>query len=137
MLYYLEIASNKGVGMASLTISNLYYYGVGIQLLKQVGDTVKKGDVLASFYGGYNDGINRYLSNTGYVYVNGYRCKIIGRISMDQTTILLDKNIANKTKIGDKVYLYKKDVKNILSGLKEQEIFYMAKHSRRVKQVNN
>ena len=98
---------------------------------------VKKGDVLASFYGGYNDGINRYLSNTGYVYVNGYKCKIIGRISMDQTTILLDKNIANKTKIGDKVYLYKKDVKNILSGLKEQEIFYMAKHSRRVKQVNN
>ena len=98
---------------------------------------VKKGDVLASFYGGYNDGITRYLSNTGYVYVNGCKCKIIGRISMDQTTILLDKNIANKTKIGDKVYLYKKDVKNILSGLKEQEIFYMAKHSRRVKQVNN
>ena len=31
VLYYLEIASNKGVGMASLTISNLYYYGVGIQ----------------------------------------------------------------------------------------------------------
>ena len=97
---------------------------------------VKKGDVLASFYGGYNDGINRYLSNIGYVYVNGCKCKIIGRISMDQTTILLDKSIADKTKIGDKVCLYKKDVKNILSGLKEQEIFYMAKHSRRVKQVN-
>ena len=30
-LYYLEIASEKGIGMASLTISNLYYYGVGIQ----------------------------------------------------------------------------------------------------------
>lgn len=98
---------------------------------------VKKDDVLASFYGGYNDGINRYLSNNGYVYVNGYKCKIIGRISMDQTTILLDKSIVDKTKIGDKVYLYKKDIKNILSGLKEQEIFYMAKHSRRVKQVNN
>lgn len=98
---------------------------------------VKKGDVLASFYGGYNDGITRYLSNIGYVYVNGCKCKIIGRISMDQTTILLDKSIADKTKIGDKVYLYKKDVKNILSGLKEQEIFYMVKHSRRVKQVNN
>ena len=97
---------------------------------------VKKGDVLASFYGGYNDGITRYLSNIGYVYVNGCKCKIIGRISMDQTTILLDKSISNKTKIGDKVYLYKKDVKKILFGLKEQEIFYMAKHSRRVKQVN-
>ena len=97
---------------------------------------VKKGDVLASFYGGYNDGINRYLSNIGYVYVNGCKCKIIGRISMDQTTILLDKSIADKTKIGDKICLYKKDVKNILSSLKEQEIFYMTNHSRRVKQVN-
>ncbi len=36
---------------------------------------------------GYNDGIDRRLSNKGCVLVNGIKCPIIGRISMNITTI--------------------------------------------------
>ena len=97
---------------------------------------VKKGDVLATVYGGYSDGISRYLSNTGWFYVTGYKCKIIGRISMDQTTILLNNKIINKVKVGDVACLLKKDVENILSKLKKEEIFYLLNRSKRVKNVS-
>jgi alanine racemase len=36
---------------------------------------------------GYADGYNRLLSNKGFVYVDGYKCPIIGRICMDMTMI--------------------------------------------------
>ena len=96
---------------------------------------VKKGDVLATLYGGYCDGISRYLSNTGYFYINNVKCKIVGRVSMDQTTVLLDNKIKNTAKIGDKAYILKSEAVKQLNNLKESDIFYCAEHSRRVKKI--
>ena len=36
---------------------------------------------------GYADGLNRQLSNKGFVMINGQRAPIVGRICMDQTLI--------------------------------------------------
>jgi alanine racemase len=61
---------------------------------------------------GYNDGIDRRLSNLGYVTIEGYFCKILGRVSMNITTIDLT-NIKNP-KVGQEVLVYsqKKEDKN-------------------------
>ena len=94
---------------------------------------VKKGDILVSVYGGYCDGISRYLSNNGFFYVHNVKCKIVGRISMDQTTILLDDKIKDKVKIGDIAYILKKDILQNIEGFRKEDIFYCLKNSRRVK----
>ncbi|MBO4956898.1 MAG: alanine racemase [Rickettsiales bacterium] len=96
---------------------------------------VKKGDVLATVYGGYSDGISRYLSNTGWFYVADCKCKIIGRVSMDQVTILLDDKIKNTVQVGDITYLLKKDIEQILNKLKKEEIFYLLDKSKRVESI--
>ena len=36
---------------------------------------------------GYADGISRHMSNRGCVLVNGHRCPILGRVTMDQTVV--------------------------------------------------
>lgn len=52
---------------------------------------------------GYADGYNRALSNIGEVLIHGSRCPIIGRVSMDQTTV----NISHLENVcaGDEVVL--------------------------------
>ncbi len=50
---------------------------------------------------GYADGLPLALSNRGYVLVNGVLCPVLGRISMDYTTILLDN--APEAQPGDEV----------------------------------
>ncbi len=52
---------------------------------------------------GYADGYPRYLSSKGEVLVNGVRCKIIGRICMDQ--FMIDATHMPDIKIGDEVTL--------------------------------
>ncbi len=47
----------------------------------------KKDMKIAVLPMGYNDGIDRRLSNKGYVLVSGVKCKIIGLISMNVATI--------------------------------------------------
>lgn len=53
---------------------------------------------------GYYDGVDRRLSNNGWVTVNGRLCKILGRVSMNMTTIDLT-NIPNPY-IGQEVVIY-------------------------------
>lgn len=53
---------------------------------------------------GYNDGIDRRLSNKGYVTVSNTNCKILGRVSMNITTIDLT-NVPNAQK-GDTVVVF-------------------------------
>jgi alanine racemase len=48
---------------------------------------------------GYNDGVDRELSNKGIVYVLGYACPILGRVSMNLTVI--DITSVSKAKVGD------------------------------------
>ena len=50
---------------------------------------------------GYADGLPLALSNRGYVLVNGELCPVLGRISMDYTTISLEN--APEAKPGDEV----------------------------------
>ncbi len=52
---------------------------------------------------GYADGYPRYLSNKGEVIVNGIRCKIIGKICMDQ--FMIDASNVPDLKVGDEVTL--------------------------------
>jgi alanine racemase len=57
---------------------------------------------------GYADGIPRIFSNNLDVIVNGYRCPIIGNISMDQITIDVT-NIKN-VNIGNEVILINDEI---------------------------
>ena len=58
---------------------------------------------IATISFGYADGYPRDLSNRGYVLIHGKKCKILGRICMDQTIV----DISNVTdaKIGDRVVI--------------------------------
>lgn len=58
---------------------------------------------IATVTTGYADGLNRLLSNKGFVMINGYKAPIIGRICMDQT--LVDVTHIPNIKMGDKVVL--------------------------------
>lgn len=53
---------------------------------------------------GYNDGVDRRLSNKGFVTVNGVSCSIIGRVSMNLTSV--DVTNAGSIKVGDEVVVY-------------------------------
>ena len=62
---------------------------------------------------GYADGYPRQLSNQGaYVLINGRRCSLLGRVTMDQ--IIVDISRAGKISVGDEVVLLGKQ--------KDQEI---------------
>jgi alanine racemase len=52
---------------------------------------------------GYGDGYPRYLSNKGEVLVHGTRCKILGRVCMDQ--FMIDVSHLTDVQIADEVTL--------------------------------
>ena len=66
--------------------------------------TAKKDMLIGTLPLGYNDGLDRRLSNKGVVQVNGVECPIIGMISMNLATIDLT-NVKN-VKVGDEVMVY-------------------------------
>ncbi len=66
--------------------------------------TAKKNQVIAVLPLGYNDGVNRRLSNKGFVLVKGVRCPIFGKVSMNITVIDITK-VQNAT-IGDEAIVY-------------------------------
>ncbi len=82
-----------------------------------VGDTVNYGRTfkadkpmkIATVTAGYADGYPRLLSNQGYVYINGSRADIIGRICMDQMCV--DVTDIPDVKMGDEVLLFGKELK--------------------------
>lgn len=74
---------------------------------------VKKSMVLGVLGAGYYDGVDRSLSNKGYVSVNGIVCPIIGRVSMNMTTVDLTK-IQNPY-IGQEVIVYSNNPKDLNS----------------------
>lgn len=53
---------------------------------------------------GYNDGVDRRLSNGGWVKMGERFCKIVGMVSMNITTV--DLSPAIKPAIGQKVVVY-------------------------------
>lgn len=64
----------------------------------------KKDMIIGILPLGYNDGLDRRLSSKGVVLVDGTFCSIIGRISMNLTTIYIDK--VNNPTIGQEVVVY-------------------------------
>ena len=65
--------------------------------------TVAKDSKIATVTTGYADGLNRNLSNRGFVLINGQKAPIVGKICMDQTLVDVT-NIPN-VKMGDKVII--------------------------------
>lgn len=59
---------------------------------------------------GYYDGVDRRLSNCGYVKIRDTFCPIIGRISMNMTSIDISK--VNHPKVGEKVIIYSRNPKD-------------------------
>ena len=62
---------------------------------------------------GYADGYPRYLSNKGEVIVNGIRCRIIGKICMDQ--FMIDATNVPDIKVGDEVTLMGVDGSEVIT----------------------
>jgi alanine racemase len=56
---------------------------------------------IATVTTGYADGLNRLLSNRGFVMIHGKKAPIVGRVCMDQTLVDVT-NIPN-VKMGDRV----------------------------------
>jgi alanine racemase len=63
--------------------------------------TIKKSSTIATIPIGYGDGLNRRLSNRGYVLIRGHRAPIVGRVCMDQ--IMVDVGAIDYVKLGDEV----------------------------------
>lgn len=72
--------------------------------------TAKKDMTIGILPLGYNDGIDRNLSNTGGVSINGIWCPIIGRVSMNLTTVDLSK--LKDPLVGREVVVYSRNTKD-------------------------
>ena len=59
---------------------------------------------VATISAGYADGLPLALTNRGFVFIGGKRCKIVGRISMDYTTV--DVSGIDGVKPGDEVICF-------------------------------
>lgn len=69
--------------------------------------TAKQKETIAVLPMGYNEGLSRTLSNRGKVMINNTPCPIIGRISMNMTTIKLKRTISPQ--LGDEVVVISSD----------------------------
>lgn len=70
----------------------------------------KKDMILGVLPAGYNDGVDRRLSNKGVVTINGKSCPIIGLVNMNLTTI--DLSLVKYPKIGQEVVIYSDNPKD-------------------------
>lgn len=70
----------------------------------------KKNMKIAIIPAGYYEGVDRRLSNVGVVKVGKSYCPIVGRISMNMTTI--DVSFLKNVKVGHEVIIYSNDPKD-------------------------
>jgi alanine racemase len=75
--------------------------------------TAPKKTKIAILPAGYNEGIDRGLSNKGYVTIAGKDCRILGRVSMNLTTI--DVSQVKDISVGQEVTVYSDDINTINS----------------------
>ena len=74
---------------------------------------LNKATKVATISAGYADGLPLALTNRGFVFIGGKRCKIIGRISMDYTTV--DVSDVRDVKPGDEVVCFGKCGKDTIT----------------------
>lgn len=72
--------------------------------------TAKKESVIATIPVGYYEGVDRRLSNKGFVQVKGVICPIVGRVSMNMTTV--DVTDVPEIKEGDGVVVISAESEN-------------------------
>ncbi|MDR0571707.1 MAG: alanine racemase [Rickettsiales bacterium] len=105
-------------------------------------EKVRQGQKLGLFAGGYLDGLARCISNTGCtVFVESetgelVECRIVGRISMDNTIIDIPEEYYSKIKVGAKVIIFDRDhgierFENLAKKTRE-ELFFCADKSAKV-----
>jgi len=63
---------------------------------------------IATVSAGYADGVPRLLSNKGYVFINGKKAPVVGRVCMDQFCI--DVTDIDDVKMGDYVEIFGKNI---------------------------
>ncbi|NES24962.1 MAG: alanine racemase [Symploca sp. SIO3E6] len=66
--------------------------------------TTKRDSLIASLPVGFGEGYPRALFNKGIVLINGYRCPVVGRVSLNITTVDVT-DIPEEVKWGDEVVL--------------------------------
>ncbi|MCY0897605.1 MAG: alanine racemase [Firmicutes bacterium] len=69
--------------------------------------------VIATVAVGYADGYPRSFSNVGWVLIQGQRCPVVGRVSMDQTTVAVPDGLAVRP--GERVTLMGQDGEDEIS----------------------
>ena len=87
----------------------------GIKKIKS-GDTVGYNNtfiasedmIIATIPVGYNEGVDRRLSNKGFIKVAGLLCPILGRVSMNIT--IIDVSKIKNIKIGDEVIVFSSNI---------------------------
>ncbi|MFK4785786.1 alanine racemase [Fusobacterium sp. MFO224] len=96
---------------------------------------LKKGDMVATISAGYADGFKRSISNKGFVFIDGIKCPVTGRVCMDMFMVKIPNNLANRVKVGDEVILYGENILEVakLCNTISYEIFTGI--SRRVKRI--
>jgi alanine racemase len=77
------------------TLCNVKQVPAGVSVGYNGTFTAPRAMTIATIPLGYYEGIDRRLSNVGCVYVRGVKCPIIGRVSMNITTI----DISNVSKL--------------------------------------
>ena len=94
-------------------ISQVKYINKGDSVSYGRTFTAEKEMKIASLTVGYADGYSRLLSSKGEALVHGIRCKIIGRVCMDQ--IMLDVSDVPNVSAGDTVTLIGREGNEIIS----------------------
>lgn len=111
-LYGISLADNPKIKLKpALSMQTMIS---GVKRISK-GDTVGYNDtfvaprdiLIATIPAGYAEGVDRRLSNKGQVEVNGILCPIIGRVSMNITTI--DVSGVPSVKLGDTVTIISDD----------------------------
>ncbi len=74
---------------------------------------LNRPSTIATISAGYADGIPLALTNRGFVLIKGVRCPIVGRISMDYTTV--DVSAVEGVKAGDDVVCLGKSGKDVIT----------------------
>lgn len=82
--------------------------------------TAKDKMKIATVSAGYADGYNRLLSNKAYVVINGVRCRVLGRVCMDQ--LMVDITHLKNINLGDEVILFGKSGNNTVTVEETAEI---------------
>lgn len=108
--------------------------------------SVKKGDKLATFFGGYLDGLSSIVSKKKcYVFIQKNdgeytKCQIYGKISMDQIVVKITDDDYNNIDIENKVIIFNKDYPVELfeenTNYSKEEIFYCLGKSLRIETKN-